>query len=171
MSLYEPSSAAELKAHYRAVRARLWDVPPRLMVPQPRWYMPESEPLPVLISPEEIAERWREIDTRLFGKRVSPKAVIFVTAAHFNISVKDIISKSRRREIVAARHAAMYIMRLLCCSLIGGRWMPLSSNRVAQHFGQDHAAAFHDKERVASRMRVDGEYARAIGDIIALLWR
>lgn len=176
MSLVELRTIPELTAHYKAVQARLLAgptfqtpaLPPSIPVPPP----PEPEPP---INVEDVAARWRDIDERVFGRRVSAKAVIDVTAAYFGISVDAVCGKCRSANIAKARQTAIYLMRELCrqfCSMGDTvEIVKFSFVQTASYFSIDHSTAIHAIERAQRRMAEDEKYATAISEIMTLLQR
>jgi Bacterial dnaA protein helix-turn-helix len=184
MSLIETPTFAELHAHYKAVRARLWAakyVSPTPAVERIFYYPPSSNQLPEPPAPEPdtsveaIAARWRDTDERLFGGRVSPKAAIYVTAAYFGLSVDVVCGKSRKENIARARQSAIYIMYTLCRQIrtVGRIMAPVrfSFPQMATHFGIDHATVIHTVARVISRLDKDEKFVTEISEIMALLQR
>jgi hypothetical protein len=184
MSLVETCTLPELAAHYKAVRARLWTPRPRPHYPEPvklfYYQTPPQAPIePPAPEPdrsvEGIAARWRDVDERLFGGRVSPRAAIYVTAAYFGLSVEAVCSNSRYPNILKARQTAIYIAHTLCLQVRSrGKTVELlkfSFPQLAKHFRVDHSTCYHSIDRVRSRMAEDEKYATAISDITALLQR
>lgn len=168
VSLVEPDFRAELKAHYSAVRTRLWAGPVRLPAAAPELpEPPEQEPV---LPAEEVAARWREVDMRLFGGRVSSQSVIYVVAAYFGIEVMVLTSSKRTAPIVTARQCAMYIMRELCRCTVLQRGM-ISFNLIAKQFGRHHSTVFHSIKRNQKQMNKDPAFAMAVAEITALLNR
>lgn len=181
MSLVEPRTPSELSAHYKAVRARLWSPILRPPSPEPVYNPPIQqwpvEP-PILehdLSVAGVAARWRDIDDRLFGTRVSPKAVIDVTAAYFGLPVNVVCGRSRKGGITKARQSAMYIMHSLCRQVrTCGRRVGLvrfSLPQIGHHFCVNHSTVYHSIGCVRVRMAKDEWYATAISEIMALLQR
>ena len=186
MSLVENNFHTDLAAHYSAVRRRLWagpsQVPPTVTAeewdpifglpppPPPEPNPVESEP-PARPSVEQIAAKWREIDTRVFGSRVSPKSVLFVMAAYFELDVETLVGERQTIRIARPRQYAMYVMQRLCrCSERGGN-IPLSLSLIAQQFRRHHATTFRSIKNVRKRMSKDPAAAKAIADVIDLLKR
>ncbi|MDD5074071.1 MAG: chromosomal replication initiator protein DnaA [Candidatus Shapirobacteria bacterium] len=75
-----------------------------------------------------------EFTQNLFGslkrkiKKTTPKTVLSQTAKHFSFKTKDLCGKSRKSELVTARHVAIYLLRkdldlplMKIGELIGGR--------------------------------------------------
>ena len=77
---------------------------------------------------------------------------------YFNITRDDILSKSRKRQIVQARQIAMYLSRNLIsnCSL---------STIGAEIGGKDHATVLHACTTVADLMSTDKTFRKYVTDI------
>lgn len=81
---------------------------------------------------------------------------------YFNISREDILSKSRKRQIVQARQIAMYLSRSLIsnCSL---------ATIGAEIGGKDHATVLHACTTVSDLMSTDKVFKKYVTDIQAML--
>lgn len=77
---------------------------------------------------------------------------------YFNITREDLLSKSRRRQIVQARQISMYLCRnyIPNCSL---------STIGAETGGKDHATVLHACATVADLMVTDKLFKKYVGDI------
>ena len=81
---------------------------------------------------------------------------------YFNISREDLLSKSRKRQIVQARQIAMYLSRNLIsnCSLAS----------IGQEIGgKDHATVLHACSTVSDLMATDKGFRKYVTDIEAML--
>ena len=81
---------------------------------------------------------------------------------YFNISREDMLSKSRKRQIVQARQIAMYLSRSLIsnCSLA----------TIGQEIGgKDHATVLHACTTVSDLMATDKVFKKYVTDIEAML--
>ena len=81
---------------------------------------------------------------------------------YFNISREDLLSKSRKRQIVQARQIAMFLSRNLIsnCSLA----------TIGQEIGgKDHATVLHACTTVADLMATDKMFKKYVTDIEASL--
>ncbi len=80
-------------------------------------------------------------------KGVGPQHVIEAVSQYFNIPVKELIEKGRKKEVSHARQIAMYIMRTELSSSypgIGG-----------QFGGRDHTTAMHAYEKISKDLEKD----------------
>jgi chromosomal replication initiator protein len=84
----------------------------------------------------------------------SPEAVMSVVAENFSVSIDDLKSASRRREISTARQVAMYLMR---------QHTDLSLPKIGEEFGgKDHTTVMYSCEKVAQLKDSDPDMARAL---------
>ncbi len=81
-------------------------------------------------------------------KRLEPADMIKLTAKFFNLSVSQILSKHRYRELVIARHLFYYYGRA-----VGYGWRTLA---IATG-GRDHTTAIHGYKTIADLIEVDKE--------------
>ena len=81
---------------------------------------------------------------------------------YFNITREDILSKSRKRQIVQARQIAMYLSRNMIsnCSL---------STIGSEIGGKDHATVLHACTTVADLMSTDKSFRKYVNDIELML--
>lgn len=77
-------------------------------------------------------------------KRPSPKQVIETVAKHYNLEYGDLLTQSRKRNLVFGRHVAMYLCRkLLDCSY----------PEIGTLFGgKDHSTAMHACKRIEKEL-------------------
>ncbi len=86
-------------------------------------------------------------------KHLSAKQIVEVCAKHFQISVTDILSPKRDKDIVRPRHLAMYLMR---------SELHLSFPKIAQELGRkDHTTAMHSVEKLEHAIQNDTEVREA----------
>ena len=78
---------------------------------------------------------------------ITPQVVLEVSARLFNLTVDDIIGKARTRDLVDARHIAMYVCRQLTNP-------PLSFPQIAKAFGgRDHTTVMNAVQRIERDMK------------------
>jgi chromosomal replication initiator protein len=78
------------------------------------------------------------INTR--QKNITVSTIINQTAANFNISPEDLLSKKRTQEIAFTRQVAMYICRMLT---------DLSLPKIGEEFGgRDHTTVLHSFKKI-----------------------
>jgi chromosomal replication initiator protein len=89
---------------------------------------------------EKIAEEIILKATQGVGKRVSDAQILKVVADFFNITVEDILSRNRRKEIVEPRQIAMYLLRDIS---------DVSYPSIGEKMGRDHTTAIHSYEKIS----------------------
>jgi chromosomal replication initiator protein len=88
-------------------------------------------------------------------KLITPKAVIQAVADFYDLKEKDIISASRKQEVVKPRQVAMYLLR---------EELKSSYPFIGQKFGgRDHTTAIHAYEKILKEVKKNGEVAEEIG--------
>lgn len=95
-------------------------------------------------------------------KHISAKQIIERTARHFSITVDEILSAKRDKDIVMPRQVAMYILR---------SELHLSFPKIARELGRkDHTTAIHSIEKIEKEIHIDNSIREAINDIKELLY-
>ena len=96
-------------------------------------------------------------DTRV----ITPKIVMEVVAKKLNVTVEDLVSKKRNREIAVPRQIAIYICRELT---------DLSTTNIGKAFGgRDHTTVMHSCEKVATEIKNDYSMKKKIDELIELV--
>jgi len=91
------------------------------------------------------------------GKISSVKKIIKTVAEFYEISEKELLSNSRRKEYVKARQVAMYLLREeLKCSF------PFIGRKFG---GKDHTTAIHAYNKIVNSLKKDGELVEEIKEI------
>ena len=96
-------------------------------------------------------------DTRV----ITPAVVMDVVAKKLNVTVEDLVSKKRNREIAGPRQIAIYICRELT---------DLSTTNIGKEFGgRDHTTVMHSCEKVNEQIKSDYGFKKKIDELIALV--
>ncbi len=95
-------------------------------------------------------------------KEVTPQSIMQTVAEYYSITVNDLVSHSRRREITVPRQIAMYLTREMT---------NLSLIQIGQLFGnRDHTTVLHGCDKVAAGMKdASTGMASVVGDIKNLI--
>ncbi len=89
--------------------------------------------------------------------RVECGSIIETVADYYRLSVDDLLSRSRKREIASARQTAMY----LCRELTNESYASIGS----RFGGRDHSTVIHAHKKVTDRKDVETAYRREIEDL------
>jgi chromosomal replication initiator protein len=87
----------------------------------------------------KMAEEIIEKSTQNLSKRVSDSQILKAVAEFFNISVEDLVSHNRRKEVVEPRQIAIYLLRDIS---------ELSYPYIGEKLGRDHTTAIHSYEKI-----------------------
>ena len=87
----------------------------------------------------ELAEEIIEKSTKNMSKRVSDAQILKAVAEFFSVSIDDIVSHNRRKEVVEPRQIAMYLLREIS---------ELSYPYIGEKMGRDHTTAIHSYEKI-----------------------
>ncbi len=94
----------------------------------------------------------QDIDTE-----VSMDYIQKTVAAHFKVSVESLKSKSRKRELVTARQAAMYFIK---------KYTSHSLKSIGQYFGgRDHSTVSHALQAIEDMLDTEPHFKRAFEDL------
>lgn len=94
-------------------------------------------------------------------KEVNTELILDVVSRYFDVKVEDILSKNRAREIVKARHVAMY----LCRTILG-----YSYQRIADEFGGlNHSSVLDGCKNVQAQYHTDEDVKAYVEEIKKLI--
>ena len=108
----------------------------------------------------KIASEIIEKSLQSASKRVADGQILKSVAEFFNITTEDLISHSRRKEVVLPRQIAMYLLRDM---------LELSYPDIGGKMGRDHTTAIHSYEKInqeANRNPVLNNRILAIKEIL-----
>ena len=110
---------------------------------------------------ENSVELAARVTEKIVGAPASELSISRVQASvceYFGIATEELVSKSRKRQIVQARQIAMYLCRALLpnCSL---------STIGAQTGGKDHATVLHSCNMVSDMMATDRVFKKYVTDL------
>ena len=77
--------------------------------------------------------------TQSVAKRVEDDVILRAVAEFFNVTIEDIVSHSRRKEVVEPRQIAMYLLRDIS---------ELSYPHIGEKMRRDHTTAIHSYEKI-----------------------
>ena len=93
------------------------------------------------------------------GSRPEPtlEAIAKAAAKTFSVPLKDLRGPSRRRSVVTARGAAMYLARQLTAR---------SLEQIGHHFGgRDHTTVLHSCRKTEALLKTEGEIRKRVNEI------
>ncbi|MEO8893324.1 MAG: chromosomal replication initiator protein DnaA [Coleofasciculaceae cyanobacterium] len=89
--------------------------------------------------------------------QASPEAIMTAVSEVFNVSIEDLKSNSRRREISWSRQIAMYLMR---------QYTGLSLPRIGEEFGgKDHTTVMYSCEKITQLRESDTKLAQTLREL------
>ncbi len=92
---------------------------------------------------------------------ITPELIREKTAAHYGVSIEDLMSRKRDRRTSTARNVSMFLTR----EMTG-----LSFSQIAQLYGgRDHSTVISSIERVSGQISVDPEITTAVDSLRATL--
>lgn len=108
---------------------------------------------------------------------ISIREIQQTVALAFNLSVRDLVSPSRRRQVTCARHVAMYLSREMAARRLRAASSAIEASatgrpsfpRIGIAFARDHSSVIHACSAVKRRLRDDLGFAlllnRLAGDL------
>ena len=112
-----------------------------------------GQPLSLELAQEALSEMLSVKDPR----RITIDLITAVVAEYYNVTMDDIKSKKRNREISVPRQTAMYL-----CRELNGASLP----RIGQEFGgRDHTTVMHAVEKLENDISHDPEVRRTVEDL------
>ena len=84
-------------------------------------------------------------------------SIIEETARKYNVTVGDILGKSRRKDIKTARNVAMYIIK---------RILDMSFPAIGKMMDRDHSTVYSNIQAVEQEMETNDKLANEISEII-----
>ncbi len=86
-----------------------------------------------------VAEEVIEKSTKNLSRRVNDSQILKAVAEYFSVSIEDLVSHNRRKEVVEPRQIAMYLLREIS---------ELSYPYIGEKMGRDHTTAIHSYEKI-----------------------
>jgi chromosomal replication initiator protein len=109
----------------------------------------------------ELAKRIVNQAVKFKKKQITVEKIQDVVSNYFNIDLKEIHSKSRKREIVQARQVSMFLSK---------KYTDYSYAHIGNLVGKrDHATVLHACKTVQDSLDIDKSFLIAMNDIEALL--
>ena len=83
-----------------------------------------------------------------------------IVAQQYNISITDMSSKNRSKQIAYPRQIAMYLCRQLT---------DLSLIKIANSFERDHSTVMHGVDKISKDMTSDDSFKDEINELISII--
>jgi chromosomal replication initiator protein len=103
-----------------------------------------------------LAERALEGLLPTGAQETAPGAILELTASYFNLSVAELVSKSRSRPLTTARHVGMYLLR---------EQTGLSLIKIGDLFDRDHTTVMHGIKKIEALMKARGGLYRQVQEL------
>lgn len=149
-----------LLMHYKATRVRLGDPPrparhiiplERLQLKEPPQATVEPDPTPTSAPVELPKEGPPKVANGITITKIPPRQsrlIIETTAEKHGLTVDEIMARSRKNNIVAARHEAFYLLRQA----------GYSCPQIGRFFGgMDHTTALHGALKHEAKLKAESE--------------
>ncbi|MCR5767525.1 MAG: chromosomal replication initiator protein DnaA [Lachnospiraceae bacterium] len=94
------------------------------------------------------------------NKSLTPEFIIEVVAEHYKISVEEIMSQKRDKQISVPRQIAMYICR---------KYTGLSQTEIADAFKRDHATVIHAIKKITTDISTNPDIEAKVNMIVKKL--
>lgn len=107
---------------------------------------------------EMVTEIINEISGSKVRKVINSDTIIYEIAKYFDKDPKDIKSASRKTEIKNIRQICMYVMKEVA---------DLSTVKIGEAFGRDHATVIHSVNKVIKDMETDERLKNKVEDIVS----
>ncbi len=109
------------------------------------------------ITPEVAAEALKDIIQPMAGKKVDSSVIMDVVARYFHVTVEDLKSNRRSKEVTNPRQVAMYLCRNL---------LSMTLPQIGIEFGnRDHTTVMHSCSKVGDDLHANGPLVKDIEEI------
>jgi chromosomal replication initiator protein len=110
------------------------------------------------ISGELASEALKDIISSSKPKKVDTDLIKEIISNHYNLSVEDLVSRKRTRQISNPRQIAMYITRELT---------ELSLPKIGEDFGgRDHTTVLHAYDKISKEIKVNSDLKISIEKLV-----
>ncbi len=99
-------------------------------------------------------------DIVTISEKIDGRRIVNAVSEKYGISVDQILGKKRVKEIVWARHMAVYLMRSLT---------PMSYKDIGKFFNRDHATIMSSEERIKKEIEINSEISKEVDDLIYII--
>lgn len=110
---------------------------------------------------EKLAEEVINKILQTSSRRVNDGQILKAVADFFSISIEDLISHNRRKEVVEPRQIAMYLLRDIS---------ELSYPYIGEKMGRDHTTAIHSYEKINNEVNKNSNLNQKILSIKEIIY-
>lgn len=104
-----------------------------------------------------LAERVIKRAVKIDDEPLTIDDILEKVCDHFNVTTKDVNSRSRKRDIVVARQVSMYLAQ---------KYTKMPASRIGKLVGgRDHSTVIHSCNQVAGRLKVDKGFSAELSSI------
>lgn len=115
----------------------------------------ENRPVSLLLAEKALKDT---IDSQ---KEITPRLIMDIVAEHYDITVDDILSKKKNKEIAHPRQICMYLCR---------KYTDVSLTNIGKSLGnRDHTTVMHGAEKISNAMANDEQLKNNINMIVRKL--
>ena len=116
-----------------------------------------SEPISMDLTVRALEPLISIQDTRV----ITPQLIMETVAKKHEITVDDLLSKKRNREIAIPRQIAIYLCREMT---------DMSTTNIGREFGgRDHTTVMHSCDKVSDQMKGDYAFRKKVEELIELI--
>ncbi len=104
-----------------------------------------------------IAQQVMSRNMQAQKRSITIEMIMDATCSYFNVSQEDVMSKTRKANIVMVRQLAMYF---------ASRLTKLSTNKIGLYIGgRNHATVLHSVKQIQDRLATDPEFQKQVDEI------
>ncbi len=140
--------ANNIKSNIRDLHAAIVNIYARISV--------EKIDKPTIDIVKEIVNNYITKGTR----KVTIDDVLKKVCEYFDISEKQIMGKSRKKEIALARQISMYLSQEIC---------ELSLSQIGKFYGKHHSTVMHSIEKIKNEIKTNDDVRKYVEEIVSKL--
>jgi len=104
-----------------------------------------------------LAERVIKRAVKVDDKPLTIDDIVETVCSHYNVTVTQVNSKSRKREFVVARQVTMYLAQ---------KFTKMPASRIGKLVGnRDHSTVIHSCSKVEERLKIDSDFGDELASI------
>jgi chromosomal replication initiator protein len=97
-----------------------------------------------------------------YARKITDDQILKSVAEFFHISVDDLITRGRKKEVVEPRQIAMYLLRDI---------LDMSYPYIGEKLGRDHTTAIHAVEKIGQEINKNASLGQKINMIRDVIYR